>query len=100
MDFLYINENNQEIELEYDEDDLIEHAHGIFEAITRADGLEEAVLWLAKSFHKEATENIFSLLWGNDENDYFNALFTLRKNDPMVIETIEQTAIDEFNRNL
>ncbi len=95
MDFLYIDDTNQEIELEYDEDDLriaaIKHCVSVIDA----DGLGEFLLGL-NSNALETCNNLIVLLV-NGENPFFSDIL---KNKQEVIDIVEQAAIDKFNRSL
>lgn len=102
MDFLYINEKNQEIELEYDEEDLLDITYKHFDKIAVNDSIDDAFHWLMGQFYKEATANISCALLGGDgtENDYFYAAFVIASNKPEMHDLAKQAAIDNFNRNL
>ena len=95
--FTYLTSEDDGVELEYSDDDLIQCAHAIFEIQAREDGLDVAIDWLAGVFEKEAIENILSLLWGNQENDYFKYMFKSKSSDSDVIAAAEQMAIDAHN---
>lgn len=98
MDFTYIDENNHEIELEYDEDDVIHAATIYFIEYAKRD-FNDAVAWLAGRFYDEAMDNAVHILAGS-QSSYITNLIEAKTGDPLMIEMAKQAAIDEFNRNL
>lgn len=95
MEFTYIDETNEEIELSYDEDDLRRAAIKHCVTVIDADGLEEFLLGL-NSDVSETCNNLIVLLVSG-ENPFFSDIL---KNKQEVIDIVEQAAIDKFNRGL
>jgi len=98
MDFIYIDDKNQEIELEYDEDDVIHAATIYFIDYAKRD-FSEAVAWLSGRFYDEAMDNAVHIVAGS-QSSYITDLIAAKANDPLMVGMAQQAAIDKFNRNL
>jgi len=94
--FDYIQANGKEVELSYDESELLEMCQDMFFKMAAQDGLSDAIAWLSGSFSKEAESNAAASIIGESNGEYFGALFESKKDCAEVLDAVKQMIIEVY----